>query len=836
MRELRNGVRTLLLAALMTTTAVVLLPGAALAQPAGQTSGFAVPAGPLAQALAVFGRQADLQISYDPAVVAGLNSPGLNQRSAAPEALRSLLAGTGLRSTLVGGTVVIDRPQAAAPPVVDAGAGVLLDTVMLYGDRTATTLDESRASVAVVRAAPAAAPAPATIRDAFRQMANVTGGDMGNDGFIIRGVNSEGLVPGAGGAPLASVYVDGVQQTIDGARRGTRGFFDVAQLEVYRGPQSTLSGRAALAGALYLRTVDPEFARSGAAQLSFGSNNRRQIGLAFGDQLGPNLAYRISGEWSRKDSDLDMPGYAHYPLYDQFRRDEYRNLRAKLLWLPTGDDTTRVLVSYARSHDNPNDRAIMGPNWSSDWAGTPMGAPYGDLRGDRYSIADPSYAGLGFFLGLPAGMTFPTPIFEEARIGRVDNFGIEVTHELNANLRLTAHTGLSRSVTERNSINFGMDPAAMLFPTEIFQTSGAFRKQTLSQELRLNYEDERLKWVAGLYAARQSESSWTDMLMPDLTQLPALVPTLTQSRTRTNSTNVALFGEAAWQFAPSWTAILGARLDHIRQSQTGWDLPAAPGAPTRFSDTVLLPKLGLSHEFGNGQTVALVYQEGYRPGGSGVRVNDGMRYSYAPERARNLELSWRGSFMDERLRVAANLFHQDWRNQQVEILNVPGLVQSGYVVNAGRSRSSGAELDLSYAASDRLNLFGSVGVLQTRFRDFAIAGTPISYTGLPFPNAPRASAALGLRWGGESGWFAAGSAKYVSGFMSRIENGIARPVDVKGRTTVDVEFGYAWEQVKLTAYATNLLDKTYLLYERGPGVEARLGAPREIGLRLDYRF
>lgn len=830
MRELRHGFPGLLLAALLTSAVFVALPpGAAVAQ-----SGFSVPAGPLDQALAVFGRQADLQISYDPAIVAGLRSSGLNDTLAAPDALRSLLSGTGLQHRRVGGkTVVIERAARAAVAGAD---GVLLEEVVLYGDRTATTLGESRASVAVVRATPDAAPAPATIRDAFRQMANVTGGDMGNDGFIIRGINSEGLVPGAGGAPLASVYIDGVQQTIDGARRGTRGFFDVEQVEVYRGPQSTLSGRAALAGALYVRTVDPEFARSGAAQLSFGSDNRKQVGLAFGDQLGANLAYRISGEWSRKDSDLDMPGYAHYPLYDQFRRDEYRNLRAKLLWLPTGDDTTRVLFSAARSYDNPNDRAIMGPNWSTDWAGTPMGAPYGDLRGDRYSIADPSYAGLGFFLGLPAGMTFPTPIFEEARIGRVDNYGIEVRHELNANLRLTALTGLSRSVTERNSINFGMDPAAMLFPSEIFNTSGAFRKQTLSQELRLNYENDRLKWVAGLYAARQSESSWTDMLMPDQTQLPNLVPALIQSRTRTNSTNIALFGEAAWQFAPGWTALMGARLDHIRQSQTGWDLPAVPGAPTTFRDTVLLPKLGLSHDFANGQTLSLVYQEGYRPGGSGVRVNDGFRYSYDAERARNLELSWRGSFMDDRLRVAANLFHQDWRNQQVEILNVPGMAQSGYVVNAGRSRSTGAELDVGFAASDMLNLYGSVGLLKTRFTDFNIQGTPFNYTGLPFPNAPRSSVALGFRWGAPTGWFAAGSAKYVSGFMSRLENGIARPVDVKGRTTVDVEFGYAWDQVKLTAYATNLMDKTYLLYERGPGVEARLGAPREIGLRLDYRF
>lgn len=82
-------------------------------------------------------------------------------------------------------------------------------------------------------------------------MANLNSGDWTESGFVIRGITSEGLVPGGAGAPLASLYIDGVQQTTDGTRRGARGMFDTEQLEIYRGPQSTLSGRAALAGAMY---------------------------------------------------------------------------------------------------------------------------------------------------------------------------------------------------------------------------------------------------------------------------------------------------------------------------------------------------------------------------------------------------------------------------------------------------------------------------------------------------------------------------------------------------------------------------------------------------------
>lgn len=219
---------------------------------------------------------------------------------------------------------------AASAALAQETQPIQLDQIVIYGDRTTTNIDNSTASVAVVDERTLSQPTIQNYTDAYRHIANVSTGDWTESGFIIRGVNSEGLTPGGLGAPLASFYVDGVQQTVEGTRRGLRGAFDLEQLEVYRGPQSTLTGRAALAGAVYLRTKDPEFARSGAAQLTYGSDNHKQIGLAFGDAIGDRLAYRISGEYSRKDSDLNYPSYEAYDRYDDFVTDEYWSLRGKL--------------------------------------------------------------------------------------------------------------------------------------------------------------------------------------------------------------------------------------------------------------------------------------------------------------------------------------------------------------------------------------------------------------------------------------------------------------------------------------------------------------------------
>lgn len=684
-----------------------------------------------------------------------------------------------------------------------------LDEITVFGNRATIYADETNSSVAIIDEETLDQGTISTYRDAFRNMANVQAGDFTESGFVIRGVNSEGQTPGGLGAPLASYYIDGVQQTVEGTRRGPRGVFDAEQLEVYRGPQSTLSGRSALAGAMYLRTKDPDFERSGKAYVAYGENNRKSVGLAFGDALSPNLAYRISGEYYTKDNDLNYPSYQRFDRYDEIASDEFWNLRAKLLWQPTGDDTTRVLLSYSHSEDSPAPDDIAGPNWSA--ASTGYGARRGDIWGtilpDFYTVAVTEF-----------------PAFQDVRSTTVDNIGLEVTHEINESLTFTALTGFSHSVTARHSINEGT-------AGEFLTVDGEFDQKLITQEFRLNYDTPGLRWVAGLYAGREEQGAFRDATLPNFSTF------LPENQFSTNSadlTNVAAFGEVAYEFAPRWTVIAGGRLDYFDQTQTA--TLTTNGVPTSntsstFRDTVFIPKLGFEYALPGDDTISLIYQEGYRPGGSGILSSTGAAYTYEAERARTLELSYRGQALDNRLSFAANVFYQQWDNQQVEIGSFP----NNFVTNAGESESYGAELELDYRATDMLSVYGSVGLLKTKFKDFAAGG--INYAGLPFPNAPEATAAIGARWGADTGWFAIGNVKFTGSSMSRLESGVARPETLAAYTTVDASLGYAWGNgAKVTIYATNLFDKEYFTYENGPGVLATLGDRREIGVRFDYKF
>lgn len=97
-----------------------------------------------------------------------------------------------------------------------------------------------------------------TLNDALNSSPNIRAfmSGRGNSDIVIRGLSSEGVTAPSRSNPVISVVVDGAEQGVEATRRGTRGLWDVEQVEVLRGPQSTLQGRNALAGSVIIKTKD----------------------------------------------------------------------------------------------------------------------------------------------------------------------------------------------------------------------------------------------------------------------------------------------------------------------------------------------------------------------------------------------------------------------------------------------------------------------------------------------------------------------------------------------------------------------------------------------------
>ncbi len=108
-----------LLAPLSPALAQETSPPSATGDAATQAIAFQIPAGTLDAAIASLGRQARLQIVYDPAIAAGAQSPGLSATMTAPEALGRLLSGTGITYRFTDAAIVALQRQDSGVMTLD---------------------------------------------------------------------------------------------------------------------------------------------------------------------------------------------------------------------------------------------------------------------------------------------------------------------------------------------------------------------------------------------------------------------------------------------------------------------------------------------------------------------------------------------------------------------------------------------------------------------------------------------------------------------------------------------------------------------------------------------
>jgi outer membrane receptor protein involved in Fe transport len=756
--------------------------GAGAAQQA-QLRPFNIEPQPLAEALVKFGQQSGTQVSAHGDLVRGLSSPGVTGSLTAEAALTRLLAGTGISYHRTdANTVTLVKQESDSPAVT------MLGPIAVYGARTTQTLNDVTSSVGIVTGETIEERQVRSIRDSFRLMANVRDSDFNDAGFVIRGINSEGLTPG--GAPVASFYVDGIQQTVQGARRGARGLWDVEQVEIYRGPQSTLAGRAALAGAIYVKTKDPtdKFEVGGRALVgtdeTYGGAAMLNVPV-----IDDQVALRLAAEYERSESDINYPTYARFNRYDDFIEDEYYSLRAKALIKPAKLRDARALLTYSYSEDSPSQYDIAGPG---------LGFEFEDRRGD-----------------------FNTPNFAEDRRTVVHNAGMEITYDIVPALILTSQSGFTHSDTDRSSINVGT-------PGETDVVIGDFVQKLATQEFRLNQFGSAWETTLGVYGAYEKQDS--GFRRPDFFGFASDI-----SKAEEETWNVAAFGEATYEFIPSWKAVAGGRVDHTRQEGSSFfsrNGVAITDFSYELSDTVFLPKVGLIKEFGPDHTVGFTVQRAFRAGGAGVQSSTGEVFQFGPELAWNYELSYKGRFLNNRLNLASNIFYLDLRDQQIETLEDPLDPLSATTTNAAKSRAYGFEIEAQGQATREISAFASIGYVNSKFEEFDSASLG-DLSGLWFPEAPRWNVAWGARYMHSLGFFVGADAKYTSRYQARI--GQDPQEKLESYVIFNAQVGYRYDRLTVKAFAENLLDEQYYVFNDND-IAATEGRGRFVGVALEAKF
>lgn len=708
--------------------------------------------------------------------------------------IRRLLLATFLTST------ASLSPALAADEVEEKPEGEIVVT----GQKAERSLLDTQASVGVITSERIRDQDLTSLREAFRTLGNVIDSDFVDAGFVIRGVNSEGLTPG--GSPLAAIYVDGAEQTTQGARRGARGLWDVEQVEVYRGPQSTLSGRAALAGAIHIRTRQPQYDYEVAARASYGELDSFDAAIAGGGAVIDDvIAFRVAGEYQRRDSEVNYPTFSSFNRFDRLNKDEYYQLRGRVRIDPAPG--LQINLTYAYAKDAPAYDDIAGPGFGFD---------YSERRGD-----------------------FNLPLFQEARLADNHSRVAELTYDLSPTLKLTALSTLVDTNLDRSSVNAGT-------PGETFVTTGAVDERLFTQEMRLNFGSTgNLEGVVGLYYANDRSDSGFVRTAPFGGGRTDTSQTISRNR------NYALFGEVTVPLSDAVRLTGGGRIDHNRRRT------AVSSARDNFnpafadrsssdalgaSETVFLPKGAIDFSLTDAMRLGFTVQRGYRPGGASRNSASGAVTPFDAEFTTNYEGSLRHQF-GSRGNVAVNVFYTDWKSQQVEFDLVPGDFTSRVTVNAGRSRLFGGEIEASYRLATDVNAFASVGVVDTKFRDFVVADLG-DFSGLEFPESPSVSASAGVDYRPERGLFAGADVRYVSSYFARDLQNL--PLDKVGNYVVaNARIGYDFGPGSIMLFADNLFNERYFVYRdrievgdpAGPfDCCGTLGRSRIVGVTGEIRF
>ncbi len=272
---------------------------------AAAAENFNIPGGALNEALDAYGKQAGVQLIYSDEAVKGIRSPGAAGNLAPDAALAHILANTGFTERRKSGAIVITPQSSSAME----GTFELAQATSPRASVETVTVTSSKLGGADVQSVPIAITALSQEQltatqtaggpDLVKQVPNLTFTKTNFTGYSIqiRGIGTQAI----------SVTTDPAVAVAFNDTPFIRNhffeqeFFDVAQVEVLRGPQGTLYGRNATAGVVNLISAKPSDQFEATISGDVGSYKSRRFEAMVNLPLTDDRAdLRIAGEWTKR--------------------------------------------------------------------------------------------------------------------------------------------------------------------------------------------------------------------------------------------------------------------------------------------------------------------------------------------------------------------------------------------------------------------------------------------------------------------------------------------------------------------------------------------------------
>lgn len=727
--------------------------------------------------------------------------------------LKGLLAGSSALAVLSSGGAAY------------AQGATMIEELIVTAQKREESIQDVAGAVSAIGAEAIAQRGVRTVQDLQFQMPNFQAGTAASTTIIfIRGVGQ------SVGQPGVATHVDGVYQSRPHLVALPQ--YDLERIEVVRGPQGTLYGRNATAGAVNFVTHAPTSAFEGYGQVSYGNYDELRLQGALNVPIGERVRTRISvdyrdlGEGVVENVIPGSPDIGAAEILSGRIRTQFDIAENGLLDLVVFGAHTEGSGDYIVLHNQPTALAVANNPYLAG-AVVPLdpNRTSANRASDRESTAYGATATLSWEVG----------------------------------------AATLRSITGYYWFDYSNSFDADGTNLDATPLSNWYKSRTFTQEFNLSGTTGALDWLAGLYLMDDKLSNQAKYSFPLGLNVPALRSRLLPGASLITqgvpykTLAYAAFADGTYRFNDRLRVIAGARYSREEQDnfQTNQNGPLSTPigvfpvftscrnrhVPLEFESFTPRGGVQLDLDDEDRKSAYFTISKGFKSGGLN---QSGCGNSFQPEKLLAYEGGLKTLLLDGRLILNATAFYYDYEDFQ--ITQISGL--AALIVNAPKASVLGLEIESAWSPDEHWTFNANGALLKSTYGEFRntdslrpelgmqdLEGNYLNYS-------PKMSGNLGVQYETSPLSFGSLTARAELYMTSRIYfREFNQDLDSQagyGRVNLSLTWNSPDQRYSARAYVTNLGDKGYL---STMGVSDNLGArfvnwgmPRQFGLELKGRF